>query len=100
MQGATSVAVEIVLRVRCLPHTQMMLPDLDNNTRIAYGHLSIFWSVFLILKFLDFLKVVMFSLGNTLYNITKIFFQVFLQKIFYKIMKIHRDKIISEAFTI
>jgi hypothetical protein len=42
VQGATSVAVEILLRVRCLLHTQIMLPGLDNNTRIAYGHLSIF----------------------------------------------------------
>jgi hypothetical protein len=64
VQGATSVAVEILLRVRCLPHTQIMLPDLDNNTRIAYGHLSIFWSVFLILKILDFLKVVNVFIGK------------------------------------
>jgi hypothetical protein len=56
-----------------------MLPGLDNNIRITYGRLSIFWSVYLILNFLDFSKVVMFSLGSALY-IRKFFFQVFLQK--------------------
>jgi hypothetical protein len=79
------------------PHTQIMLPTLYNHTRITCGHLSIFRSVLFVLIFILFFKSGNFFIGkHILYY--KTLFPSFPSNKVYKIMKIHHDKVICEAF--
>jgi hypothetical protein len=58
---ATSIVVEVSLKVRSTPHTQIIMSSLYNDSKC--GHLSIFRNVFLYYKF-GFFKSGNFFIGK------------------------------------